>query len=139
MSFAARKIDPLELELNFPGLHIPQPRNQVLHYLPVLPDDGALVGEAVVAAWLDPPYGGRAREVLNAHLYALQVWPDVDLGLSHCVVSRERIFVVNCLHDSVKNTVSSPIRETCNALNDMLLPILVRAAGPINPDLPVDL
>lgn len=99
--------DPFELEVDDAGLDVPEPEEEVLDDVAVLPDDVALVGQAaVLAAGAHGADHGAAADVLQVHLDDLHQRLDVELRLAHPVVFAERVLVEHLLERQCSGVLS---------------------------------
>jgi hypothetical protein len=90
-------VDPFQLQVQHPRLDISQLEKDVLHELPVLPDDGALVCKAAILTRPHCANDGAAADVIQVHLYHLHQRLDVKLCIAHLVVFTEGVLVENLL------------------------------------------
>lgn len=93
-----RNIYPLQLELYFTTLNIPQPKKRVLDNLAIFIHNTAFFRIAILLAGHYSGYYGSTGDVLKAcRPHCIYKWYDVKFCIAHFIIARKCIPVINLL------------------------------------------
>ncbi|URE31009.1 alanine aminotransferase [Musa troglodytarum] len=95
---------PVKLQLQFTAFHISEPENNILHNHVILPNNGSLISQAVLPVGNQSFDYGTIWEAREVHFDCLHKWLDIDLGITHLIISAECVLVINLLQDHINSS-----------------------------------
>ncbi|URE31011.1 alanine aminotransferase [Musa troglodytarum] len=97
-------VNPVKLQLQFTAFHISEPENNILHNHVILPNNGSLISQAVLPVGNQSFDYGTIWEAREVHFDCLHKWLDIDLGITHLIISAECVLVINLLQDHINSS-----------------------------------
>ncbi|URE31002.1 alanine aminotransferase [Musa troglodytarum] len=88
----------------FTAFHISEPENNILHNHVILPNNGSLISQAVLPVGNQSFDYGTIWEAREVHFDCLHKWLDIDLGITHLIISAECVLVINLLQDHINSS-----------------------------------